>query len=81
MTVFCTASRAPAKSSTRRSGFCMRPACTSRRPWPSTRTAARSGAWVMATLEMTAAVAVAPAGACVCASMGLFANAMLARIR
>jgi hypothetical protein len=40
----------------------MRAACNWSGPAPSTRTLARSGAWVMATLEITDGVAVAPAG-------------------
>src|SRR6266478_3929616 len=59
----------------------MRPPWTSSRPSPSTRTAARGGACVIATLDITAVVALVPAAACVCASTGLLASAMLARIR
>jgi hypothetical protein len=60
---FCTLIVALAKSSTNRSGFCMRAACTSNFPAPSTRIAARCGACVIATLEITAAFVLAPAGA------------------
>src|SRR5260370_4086697 len=59
----------------------MRAACTSSGPSPSAGTLARSGACVTATLEITEAVAVAPAGSCVCASDGPLANAALANIR
>src|SRR5713226_9329668 len=59
----------------------MRAACTSSGPSPSTRTLARCGACVTATLEITEAVAVAPAGSCVCASEAPLANAELANIR
>src|SRR5260370_38011325 len=59
----------------------MRAAWTFSGPSPSTRTLARSGACVTATLEITEAVAVAPAGSCVCASDGPLANAALANIR
>src|SRR5579864_2523668 len=79
--VFSTASRARVKSSTSRSGFCMRAARTSKSPWPSTRTLACCGACVIATLEITEAKAAAPDGSCVWASAGLVANATLARIR
>src|SRR6266852_2240121 len=63
MIVLCTPSRAPSKSNTSRSGFCIRAAWTSRRPAPSTRMAARCGSCVMATLEITAEV-FAPAASC-----------------
>src|SRR5690348_13999633 len=80
MAVRCTASLVPSKSSTSRSGFCIRRARASSRPSPSTRTVAVSEACVMATLEITAAVD--PAGSCVCAAAGHApAAATLARIR
>src|SRR5260370_41773560 len=59
----------------------MRAAWTFSGPSPWTRTLARSGACVTATREITEAVAVAPAGSCVCASEGPLANAALANIR
>src|SRR5712692_8699087 len=59
----------------------MRAAWTFSGPSPSTRTLARCGACVTATLEITEAVAVTPAGSCVCASEAPLANAALANIR
>src|SRR5260370_26720647 len=59
----------------------MRAAWTFSGPSPSTRTLARSGACVTATLEITEAVALAPAVSCVCASEGPLANAARANIR
>src|SRR6266478_2516576 len=79
--VLRTASLVSLKSSTRRSGSCTRVARTSSGPPPSTRTLVRCGACIIATREITDAVALAPAGSCVCASDGLAANATLANIR
>src|SRR5882724_4140909 len=59
----------------------MRAARASRRPSPSTRTLARCAPCVIATLEITEAVAVGPAGSRVWASDGNEPNATLARIR
>ncbi len=81
MDVFWTFSRAPVKSSTRRSGFCMRTGCTSRRPAPSTRIAARWGSCVMATLEITAEVALAPADSCPRTIAGPAPSTTLVKIR
>src|SRR5579862_6486065 len=78
---FCVARRALLKSSTRRSGFCIREAWTSRGPWPSTRTLSRCEAAVTATLEITEAVADAPPGSCVCANDGLTESAAAAIVR
>src|ERR1043166_4772804 len=81
MIVLCTAIRVPAKSSTRRSGLCIRTACASSRPSPSTRTVARNDDCITATLEITAAFAVAAAEFCDCARTGAVLHAKLARIR
>src|SRR5258708_27136310 len=81
MIILCTAIRFSEKSSTSRSGLCSRTACASRRPSPTTRTLARCEACITATLEITAAVAVAPANSCDCASTGAVPHARLARIR
>src|SRR5262249_22304672 len=59
----------------------IRTACASRRPSPSTRTLEFCAPCVIATLEITEAVAAGPAGSCVWASGGSGVKSTLARIR